>query len=120
MGTYIISYTAGITFLKSYELIFMGWGWEILWDRVSCNSGWPQTHYVVENGLELLVLLPPSHAARMTSVCHQAREAYRLALTQYCEHAKLLRKSPKRCFYRLRYNDTFQSHFKIYPQVISS
>lgn len=28
------------------------------WDRASCSLGWPQTHYVGENNLELQTLLP--------------------------------------------------------------
>ena len=31
----------------------------VFWDRVSCSPGWPQTHYVAEDDLELLTLCPP-------------------------------------------------------------
>lgn len=29
------------------------------WDRISCNSGWPQTLCVADTGFELLTLMPP-------------------------------------------------------------
>lgn len=35
------------------------------WDRAPCRLGWPQTQYVVDNGLEFLILLSPCLAQEM-------------------------------------------------------
>lgn len=32
----------------------------------SCNSGWPQAGYVIEDDLELLMLLPPPPKLRLS------------------------------------------------------
>lgn len=41
----------------------------VFWDRVSCNSNWPQTWSVTEDGLELLPLLPLPPGAGITGLC---------------------------------------------------
>lgn len=53
----------------------MFWGFYFFFKtKVLCIPEWPHTHYVVENDLELLILLPlPSETAGIIGMCHQVQ-----------------------------------------------
>lgn len=43
----------------------------LLGNSISCSPGWSRTHYIVEAGLEPLIILTPQTNTGVTNICHK-------------------------------------------------